>query len=266
MAEILFRNFLLSTSLLTPWITISRRFLPLNFDRSCFSLVPKPCLPVWVRPMISLKARLSLALLMESLTYQFFPVFNVGFSDFITSSFKSSSIIRSLIFPDLNYFTIDLNGNFNCACLQYKATSDKSGGKPNYFLVYLFILASIDSTVLVAILYMNSSNNNIVINICWRHQTLNFPCRGQRSILWRSSCNVLDVSFAWLMPFKDSSNRHPKLFTGSFDTVGILSPPTMKFIFWFTFLFLSERLLDFWGWISSNSKLSACLSGLASCE
>ena len=94
------------------------------------------------------------------------------------------------------------------ACLQYKATSDKSAGKPNHFRVYL---ASIDSTLLVEISYTNCSHNNIGINICWRHQTLNFPCSGQLSILWRPSYTVLDVSFAWLMSFKDPSDQHPKL-------------------------------------------------------
>ena len=41
-----FRNLLLSTSLLTSWMTISRRFLPVAFDHRWFSLVPKSCLPV----------------------------------------------------------------------------------------------------------------------------------------------------------------------------------------------------------------------------
>ena len=213
-------------------MTISQRFLPVDFDHHSFSLVPKPYLPVWVCPMISLKTRLSLALLMVSLTFHFFPIFNVGFSDFITSSFESSSIILCLIFLDLNSSPIDLNGNFTFACLQYKATSD------NHFWIYLFILASIDSTVLVTILYISSGPNNIRINIwCWP-QTLNFPYKGQWSILWRP-CNVLYVTFAWFI--------HPKLFTSSSDTVGILWPPTLKFIFWFTFLFLTERLLDFLG-------------------
>ena len=184
---------------------------------------------------------------MVSLTFHFFPVFNIGICDFIILSFEPSSIIWSLIFLDLNSSTIDLNGNFNLACLQYKATSDKSGGKSNHFQEYLFILASIYSTILVTISYTSSGHNNIGMNICWQHQTLNFPCRGQQSILWRPSCNVLDVSFAWLISFKDSSNQRPKLFTSSSETVGILWPPTMKFIFWFTFLSLSERLLDFWG-------------------
>ena len=142
---ILFRNLLLSTILITSWMIISQQFLLLVFDYYCFSLVPKPCLPVWVCPMISLKARLSLALLMVLLTIHFFPVFNVGFSDLITLSFESSNIIWSLIFPDLNSSTIDLNSNFNFACLQYKATSDKPEGKPNHFQVYFFILAHLDS-------------------------------------------------------------------------------------------------------------------------
>ena len=128
--------------------------------------------------MISFKAKLSLAL-----TFHFFPVFNVGFSDLITSSFESSSTIWSLIFLDLNSSTIDLSRNFNFAYLQYNVTSDKPGGKPNHFQVYLFILASIDSTVLLAISYTSSGHNNIRINICGRHQTLNFPCRRQQSIL-----------------------------------------------------------------------------------
>ena len=119
--------------------------------------------------MISLKARLTLALLMVSLIFHLFPVFNVGFSDFIISSFESSSIIWSLIFPDLNSPTVDLNGNFNIACLQNKATSDNPVGKPNHFRVYLFILASTDPTVLVAISYTRSGYNNIGINICCRH-------------------------------------------------------------------------------------------------
>ena len=180
-----FRNLLLSTSLLSSWMTMSRQFLPLVFDHYCFSFVSNPHLRVWVYPMISLKIRLTLALLLVSLTFHFFPVFNVGFSDFMASSFESSCIIWRLIFPDLNSSTIDLSGNFNFACLQYKGTSDKPGGKPNHFQVYLFILASIHSTVLVAILYMSSSHNNIRINICCWHHTLNFPCRGQWSILWR---------------------------------------------------------------------------------
>ena len=186
-------------------MTISRRFLPLVFNHRCFSLILKHYLPIWVCPIISLKARLSLALLIVFLTFHFFPIFNVDFSDFITSFFESSSIIWSLIFPDLNSSTIDLNGNFNFACLQYKATSKKFGDKPNHFRVYLFILASIDSTVLVVISYRSSGHNNI---------GMNFPCRGLRSILWRP-CNVLDVSFAWLISFKDSWNQRPKLFTGS---------------------------------------------------
>ena len=116
---------------------------------------------------------------MVSLTFHFFLVFKVGFSDFITSSFESSSIIWRVIFLDLNSSTIDLNGNFNFACLQYKATSDKPGGKPNHFGVYLFILAFIDSTVFVGILYTHSGHNNIRINICYRHQTLSFPFKGE---------------------------------------------------------------------------------------
>ena len=70
--------------------------------------------------MIFLKARLTLALLIVSLTFYFFHVFNLGFNDFITLSFESSNIIWSLIFPALNASTIDLNGNFSFACLQYK--------------------------------------------------------------------------------------------------------------------------------------------------
>ena len=89
----LFRKLLLSTSLLTSWRTISRQFLLVVFDCCCFSLVPKPCFPVWACLMISLKARLSLALLLVSLTFYFFPVFNGGFTDFITSS----SIIWGLL-------------------------------------------------------------------------------------------------------------------------------------------------------------------------
>ena len=139
--------------------------------------------------MISLKVRLSLELLMVSMTFHFFPGFNLGFSDFITSSFES-------YFPDLNSPISDLNGNFNFACLQYKATSEKPGGKPNHFRVYLFILASSDSTIHVVISYTSSGHNNVGMNICCRHQTLNFPCKGQRSILWRPSCNVLGASFA----------------------------------------------------------------------
>ena len=183
----------------------------------------------------------------STLTFHFFPIFNVGFSDSITLSFESSSIIWSLIFPDLNSSTIDLNGNFNFTCLQYKATSNKPGGKLTNFRVYLFILASIDSTVLVTISYTSSGHNNIGINICCRHPSLDFSCKGQRSILWRPSCNVLYVSFAWLISFKDSSNQRSKLFTGSSDSIGILWPPTLKFLFWFSFPFLRERLLDFLG-------------------
>ena len=118
--------------------------------------------------MTSLIVWLTLALLMVSLTFHFFPVFNVGFSDFINSSFEISRIIGSLIFRDLNSSTIYINGNFNFTCLQYKATSDKPGGKPNYFQVYLFILASIDPTVLVSILYTSNCHNNIGINMCCR--------------------------------------------------------------------------------------------------
>ena len=158
----------------------------------------------------------------------------------------SSSVIWSLIFPDINFSTINLYGNFNFPCLLYKAISDKPGGKPKHFRVYLFILAFTDLTVLVVISYTSSGHNNIGINICWRHQTLNFPRRGQRSVLWRPSYNVLDVFFAWLISLKDS-NQCPKLFTGSSDRVEILWPPAMKFIFWCTFLFLSKRLLDFGG-------------------
>ena len=76
---------------------------------------------------------------MVSLTFHFFLVFNVAFSDFVTSFFELSSITLSLNFPDLNSSAIDLNGNFDFACLPYKATSDKPGGKPNHFRVYLFI-------------------------------------------------------------------------------------------------------------------------------
>ena len=147
----------------------------------------------------------------------------------------------------MNSSKINLNGNFYFACLQYKDQSEESGGKPNHFWVYLFILDSIDSTVHVIILYTSSSHYNIRINICCRYQTLNFSCKGQWSILWRPSCNVLDVSFALLISFKDSSNQRPKLFTCSSDTVEILWAPTLKFIFWFTFPFLSERLLDILG-------------------
>ena len=78
-------------------MTISQQFLLVVLDHHCFSLVSKPCLLVWVCPMISLKARLSLAHLMVSLIFHSFPVFTVGFSDFITSSFEPSSIIWSLI-------------------------------------------------------------------------------------------------------------------------------------------------------------------------
>ena len=166
-------------------MTICQQFLPVVFDLCHFSFVPNLYRPVWVYQMISLKVRLTLALFMVFLTFYLFLLFNVGFNDFITSSFESSSIIWSLVSPDLNSSTTDLNDNFNFACLQYKATSDKLGGKPNHFRVYLFILASIDSTVHVAIFYTSSSYNNIRINICCKHQTLNFPCKGQRSILWR---------------------------------------------------------------------------------
>ena len=142
-----------------------------------------------------------------------------------------------------------MNDNFNFSCLQYKATSDKLWiDKPNHFRVYLFVLASTDSTVLVAISYTNSSHNNIKINICCRHQTLNFSCKGQWSTLWRPSCNVLDVSFTWLISFKDSSNQRPKFFTGSSDTVGILWPPILKFIILINFFFPKQktsRLLGF---------------------
>ena len=165
-----FWNILLSTLLLTSWMTISRRFLLVVFDYSHFSFVPNPCLSVLVCPVISLKARLTLALLMVSLTLYFFPVFNVGFSDFITLSFEWSNSIWSLIFLHLNSSTIDLNGNCDFGCLQYEATSDKPGGKPNHFWVYLFILPSIDSTVFVSILYTSSNHNNIEIDICCRHQ------------------------------------------------------------------------------------------------
>ena len=151
-------------------------------------------------PTISLKVRLTLVLIV-SLTFHFFPVFNVGFNYFISSSFESSSVIWSLIFPDLNSYIIDMNGNFN----------SKPGGKPNYFWIYLFILAAIS--------YTSIGHKDIGTNICCRHQTLNFPCKEQ---VWRPSCNVLDVSFASLIFFKDSSNQRPKLFTGSSETVGIL--------------------------------------------
>ena len=84
---------------------------------------------------------------MVSLTFHFFPLYKVRFNDFISLLFDLSKTIRSLIFPDLNSSTTDLNGSLNFACLQNKATSDKTGGKPNHFQVYLFILAYIYSTV-----------------------------------------------------------------------------------------------------------------------
>ena len=145
----------------------------------------------------------------------------------------------------MNSSTIDFNSNFNFACLQYNTIPEKLWGKPNHLPVYLFILTSIDSTVLVTNSYMSSGHNSIGINTCNRLQTLNFPCN--RSILWGPFCYILDVSFAWLISFKDSSNQRPKLFTDSTDTEGILWPPTLKFIFWFTFHFLRERLQDFFG-------------------
>ena len=58
-----FRNLLLSISLLTSWMTISLWFLPVDFVHHWFSFVPDPCLPGWVCPMISLKARLTFALM-----------------------------------------------------------------------------------------------------------------------------------------------------------------------------------------------------------
>ena len=126
----------------------------------------------------------------------------------------------------MNSSANDLNGKFIFAYLPYKATSDKPGGKPNHFWVYLFNLVSTDSTVPVAILYICSDHNNIGIDICCRCQTLNFPSDGRRSNLWWPSCNVLDVSFAWLISFKDSSNVSN--FLPVFQTVGILWPHTLK--------------------------------------
>ena len=223
---------------------LRRQCLPLVFDHRCFSLVLKPYLPVWVCPIISLKARLPLTFLMVSLTFLLFPVFNIDFRDFITSSFESSSIIRSLIFPDLNFYTIDSNGDFNAACMQNKAISDRPRGKPNHFHVYLFIFASIHSTIYVAISYSSSNHNNIGINICWRHQTLNFPWRGLQSILWRSSCNVLDVSFTKHLSklIKPKSQTFLRFFRHSRD---ILTTDHEMYILLHFFFSLSERHQDF---------------------
>ena len=71
------------------------------FDHRWFSFVPNPCLPVWVCPMISLKARLTLTFLMVFLTFHFFPLYKVRFNDFISLLFDLSKTIWSLIFPDL---------------------------------------------------------------------------------------------------------------------------------------------------------------------
>ena len=87
-----FMSLLLSSSFLTSWMTLLRRSLLLACDHHFFSFTPKPCLPVWVRPITSLKARFSLALIV-SLTFHFLPVFYVGFKDFITLSLESSSIL-----------------------------------------------------------------------------------------------------------------------------------------------------------------------------
>ena len=197
-----------------------------------------------------------------SLTFHFLPVFNVGFKDFNSLSLESFSIIWSLTLPDLNSSIIDFSGNFSFACLQYIATSDKPGGNPNHIRVYLFIFASIFSTALVEISYTQRDYNSIWIDTCWRHHTLYFPCRVQRSIFCSPSSNVWDVSFTWLVSFIDSSKQRPRLFTGRSDTVGILWPPISKWTFWFNFPLLRERLLDFWGLnfilhqiISSSIKL-----------
>ena len=160
---------------------------------------------------------------------------------------ESSDIIWSLTLPDLNSYIIDFSGNFSFVCLQYIATLDKPGGNPNHFQVNLFIFASIFSTALVEISYTMRGHNSIWINTCWRHHTLYFPCRRQRSILSSPSCKVLDVSFTWLVSFIDSLYQRPRLFTGRTDTVGILWPPFSKLTFWFNFPLLRERLLDFWG-------------------
>ena len=242
-----FISLLLSSSFLTSWMTMLWKSLPLACDHHFFSFTPKPCLPVWVRPITSLKARFSLALIIVSLTFYFLPVFNIGFKDFITLSLESSSIIWSLTLLDLNSSIIDFSGNFSFACPQYIATLDKPGGNPNHFRVYLFIFTSIFSTALIKISYTRRGYNIIWINTCWRHHTLYFPCRGQQSILYSPSCKVLDVSFTWLVSFIDSSYQCPRLFTGRSDTVRILWPPISKLTFWFNFPFLRERLLNFWG-------------------
>ena len=137
------------------------------------------------------------------------------------------SFYESFVILFVSYFQNDhVSGNFSFACLQYIATSDKSWGNPNHFRVYLFIF----STVLVEISYTRRGHNSIWINTCWRHHTLYFPCRGHRSILNNPSCNVLDVSFTWLIFFIDSSYQCPIPFTGRSDTVGILWPPISKLI------------------------------------
>ena len=114
----LFMSFLLSSSFLTSLMTLLWQSLPLACDHHFFSFTPKPCHPVWVRPITSLKARFSLALIIVSLTFHFLPVFNIGFKDFITLSLESSSIIWSLTLPDLNSSIIDFSGNFSFACPQ----------------------------------------------------------------------------------------------------------------------------------------------------
>ena len=115
-----------------------------------------------------------------------------------------------------------MNRYFNCACLQYKTTSDKLGGKPNPFRVYQFIIAFIDTTVLVAILYTSRGHNNIGINMCCWHTTFNLPCNERRSILLRPSWNVLDIFFAWIISFKNSSNQCPK-YTECWEDTSIVS-------------------------------------------
>ena len=70
---------------------------------------------------------------------------------------------------DLNSSPIDLNGNFSFACLQFNATSDKPGGTPNHFRVYLLEQFRIQV----------GGHNSIRIYKCCRKQNLNFPCNGQ---------------------------------------------------------------------------------------
>ena len=100
------------------------------------------------------------------------PVFNFTLASLTTGS--SSSMLKSLSISALHSFSIDLKSILNFALRQCRAKSVGQCGNSSRFLVYVLILASMASTVLVHISYIYSGQKILVININRMHLNLNF--------------------------------------------------------------------------------------------